>query len=111
MIRLGLALLAGIAIALLAVILVGEPGSLTAEWAGWRLDTTAAAGAILIGILGLLAVAFWQLVIWIGNAPRRAALARAEVRRRDANASLPAMSPRPAASAAAPPTWPTRPPS
>ena len=88
MIRLGLALLAGIAIALLAVILVGEPGSLTAEWAGWRLDTTAAAGAILIGILGLLAVAFWQLVIWIGNAPRRAALARAEVRRRDANAAL-----------------------
>ncbi|WP_296814777.1 heme biosynthesis HemY N-terminal domain-containing protein [Brevundimonas sp.] len=88
MIRLGLVLLAGMALALVAVAASGDAGSLTAEWLGWRLDTTAAAGAVLIGALALLAVAFWRLVIWIGNAPRRAALARAEARRREAAASL-----------------------
>lgn len=88
MIRLGLALLAGMALALAAVAASGDPGRLSAEWLGWRLDTSAAAGAVLIGVLALLAVAFWRLVMWIGEAPRRAALARAEARRREAYASL-----------------------
>lgn len=88
MIRVGLALLAGMALALLAVTASGEPGVLTAEWLGWRLDTSAAAGAVLMGVLALLAVGFWRLVIWIGEAPQRAARLRNEARRRDSYAAL-----------------------
>jgi HemY protein len=88
LIRLGLALLAGMALALLAVAASGEPGILTAEWLGWRLDTSAAAGAVLTGVLALLAVGFWRLVIWIGEAPHRAALQRQATRRRDSYAAL-----------------------
>lgn len=88
MIRIGLALLAGMALALLAVAASGEPGVLTAEWLGWRLDTSAAAGAVLIGILALLAVGFWRLAIWIGEAPQRAARVRTDARKRDSYAAL-----------------------
>ena len=88
MIRIGLALLAGMALALLAVAASGEPGVLTAEWLGWRLDTSAAAGSVLIGMLALLAVGFWRLVIWIGEAPQRAARLRADARRRESYAAL-----------------------
>lgn len=88
MIRIGLALLAGMAIALAAVAASGEPGVLTAEWLGWRLDTSAAAGSLLIGLLALVAVGFWRLVIWIGEAPQRAAQLRADARRRESYAAL-----------------------
>ena len=88
MIRVGLALLAGMALALLAVAASGEPGVLTGEWLGWRLDTSAAAGAVLVGVFALLAVGFWRLVIWIGEAPQRAARLRADTRRRDSYAAL-----------------------
>lgn len=88
MIRVGLALLAGMALALLAVAASGEPGALTAEWLGWRLDTSAAAGAVLVGVFALLAVGFWRLVIWIGEAPQRAARLRADARRRDSYTAL-----------------------
>jgi len=88
LIRVGLALLAGMALALLAVAASGEPGVLTAEWLGWRLDTSAAAGAVLIGVVALLAVGFWRLVIWIGEAPQRAARLRADTRRRDSYTAL-----------------------
>lgn len=88
MIRVGLTLLAGMALALLAVAASGEPGALTAEWLGWRLDTSAAAGAVLVGVFALLAVGFWRLVIWIGEAPQRAAQLRNEARRRDSYAAL-----------------------
>lgn len=88
MIRVGVALLVGMAIALLAVAASGEPGVLTAEWLGWRLDTSAAAASVLIGVLALVAVGFWRLVIWIGEAPQRAARLRAEARRRESYAAL-----------------------
>lgn len=88
MIRIGLALLAGMALALLAVAASGDPGALTAEWLGWRLDTSAAAGSVLIGVLALVAVGFWRLIIWIAEAPQRAARLRAEARRRESYAAL-----------------------
>jgi len=88
LIRVGLALLAGMALALLAVAASGEPGILTAEWLGWRLDTSAAAGAVLLGVLALLAVGFWRLAIWIGEAPHRAARQRQDARRRESYAAL-----------------------
>lgn len=88
MIRVGVALLVGMALALLAVAASGEPGVLTAEWLGWRLDTSAAAASVLIGVLALVAVGFWRLVIWIGEAPQRAARLRAEARRRESYAAL-----------------------
>lgn len=88
MIRVGLALLIGMALALLAVAASGEPGAMTAEWLGWRLDTSAAAGAVLVGVFALLAVGFWRLVIWIGEAPKRAADLRRETQRRESFAAL-----------------------
>lgn len=88
MIRIGLALLAGMALALLAVAASGDPGLLTAEWMGWRLDTSAAAGSLLIGGMALLAMLFWRLVIWIGEAPQRAARLRTEARRRESFSAL-----------------------
>lgn len=88
MIRIGVTLLVGMAIALLAVAASGEPGVLVVEWLGWRLDTSAAAGSLLIGILALAAVGFWRLMIWIGEAPQRAARLRAEARRRESYAAL-----------------------
>jgi HemY protein len=88
LIRIGLALLVGMALALLAVAASGEPGVLMIEWLGWRLDTSAAAGSVLIGVLALVAVGFWRLIIWIGGAPQRAARLRAEARRRESYAAL-----------------------
>ena len=51
MIRIGLALLAGMALALLAVAASGEPGVLTAEWLGWPVFFIGTAVAALPGLL------------------------------------------------------------
>ena len=52
-----------------AVWLAERPGTVTAEWHGWRLDTNA--GVVLIGVvvLILLSVGLWLLYRWIVGAP------------------------------------------
>ncbi|WP_421995831.1 heme biosynthesis protein HemY [Reyranella sp.] len=52
-----------------AVWLAERPGTVTAEWQGWRLDSSV--GALLIGIviLMLLGVGAWMLYRWIVGAP------------------------------------------
>ncbi len=77
--------LAFLAAALVAAAAVqGEPGRASVEWLGWRLDTTAVAAAVLILLGGLAALVFWRIFGWILTAPHRAARARADDRRRQA---------------------------
>jgi HemY protein len=52
-----------------AVWLAEQPGSITAEWHGWRLDTTVGLMAVALVILILLSVALWLLYRWIAGAP------------------------------------------
>jgi HemY protein len=71
-----------------AISLQGDPGAASLTWLGWRADTTAAAGVLLIGLLALLATVFWRLLLWIVDAPRRAARLAAEARRRQGQEAL-----------------------
>lgn len=85
------ALLALVLIAIIAVIVVsltGEPGAASLEWLGWRVEMTAAAAALLTLLLALVAAALWRGLLWIIEAPRRAARARAEARRKQATEAL-----------------------
>jgi HemY protein len=82
MIRTALIVLAVLALAVVVIALRGEPGSADITWFHWNLRTTAAAAAELMIFFTLAASLFWRGLIWIAEAPRRAARARAEVRRR-----------------------------
>jgi len=62
--------------------LAGESGRASILWLGWRADMTATALLVLVVLVSLLAFAAWRLVLWVADAPRRAAAARAESRRR-----------------------------
>src|SRR3954471_13050992 len=59
----------GLVAMLAAVWLAERPGTVTVEWRGWRLDTSA--GVLLLGIvvLILLGVALWLIYRWIMGAP------------------------------------------
>ncbi|MFI4975062.1 MAG: heme biosynthesis protein HemY [Caulobacterales bacterium] len=88
MIRSVIFILLVIAIAVLAVAWRGEPGAAGLVWLGWEVRTTAAA-AVLIALFGSLLLALlWRGLIWIAEAPRRAARARAEVRRKQGAEAL-----------------------
>lgn len=67
-----------------ALAMAGDPGHATLNWVHVRVDTSATVAAIVIGLLTFLAVVFWRLVLWIAEAPKRTARARAESRRRQA---------------------------
>jgi HemY protein len=54
---------------LAAVWLAERPGTLTAEWQGWRLDTNVGVVAIVVVVLILLGIAAWLLWRWIAGAP------------------------------------------
>jgi HemY protein len=79
-------LVAAVAVTILAM--TGDPGRASVVWLGWRADMTAAT-AILIVFLGTLVGAIgWRTLLWILAAPERAARARAENRRRQADEAL-----------------------
>jgi HemY protein len=82
MIRIALAVFLVSLLIVTAISLQGDPGLATLTWLGWRVDTTAAAAVLIIGLLALLATVFWRTVLWAVDAPARAARARAETRRR-----------------------------
>ena len=82
MIRIALAVFLVSLLIVVAISLQGDPGAASLTWLGWRVDTTAAAGVLFIGLLALLATVFWRVLLWIVDAPSRAARARAEARRR-----------------------------
>jgi HemY protein len=52
-----------------AVWLAERPGSITAEWHGWRLDTNVGVMLIALVVLILLSVGSWLLYRWIAGAP------------------------------------------
>jgi HemY protein len=52
-----------------AVWLAEQPGSITAEWHGWRLDTNVGVILIVLIVLILLSVGAWLLYRWIIGAP------------------------------------------
>ena len=74
--------------AVIGLSVTGAPGQATVEWLGWRLDMTAAAALLAVVFTSLIATLFWQGLIWLIGMPRRAALARAETRRRQGNEVL-----------------------
>jgi len=58
------------AVAMFAAVWLAErPGTVTAEWRGWRLDTTVGVVFIAVVVLILLSVALWLLYRWIVGAP------------------------------------------
>lgn len=79
-------LVAAVAVGVLA--LTGEPGRAALEWMGWRIEMTAAAAALLTLFSALLFTLVWRGVIWIVEAPRRRARARAEAKRKQAVEAL-----------------------
>jgi len=77
---------AALAIAVLAM--TGDAGSATLTWLGWRVDMTAATAALLVLFAALAATIFWRGLIWLLDAPRRAARARERNRRKQAGEVL-----------------------
>jgi HemY protein len=88
MIRASLVILFVGAVAVAALALSGDAGSANVTWLGWRADMTAAAGVVIVLFGALVATVFWQTLLWILAAPRRAERQRAESRRRQANETL-----------------------
>ncbi len=85
-IALGLFFVAGIIV--LAISLQGNAGDASLTWLGWQVSTTAAAGVLLIGLCALLATIFWQVLVWVLQAPARASRAAAAARRRQGTEAL-----------------------
>lgn len=58
------------AVAMLGAVWLAErPGTLTAEWQGWRLDTNVGVVLIAVVVLILVGIAAWLLYRWIVGAP------------------------------------------
>ena len=88
MVRAALLVLLVVAVAVVIIALRGEPGSADITWLSWNVRTTAATAAMLLIFFTLAAALFWRALIWIAEAPRRSARARAEVRRRQGAEAL-----------------------
>ncbi|MFI5000747.1 MAG: heme biosynthesis protein HemY [Reyranellales bacterium] len=52
-----------------AVWLAERPGTVTAQWHGWRLDTSVGVLLVAVAVLILLGVVLWLLYRWIVGAP------------------------------------------
>jgi HemY protein len=87
-IRTALVLLAVVALAVAAIALRGEPGSADITWFHWNLRANAATIAVLLIFFTLAASIFWRGLIWVAEAPRRAARLRADIRRRQGAEAL-----------------------
>ncbi|CAN5137307.1 heme biosynthesis HemY N-terminal domain-containing protein [soil metagenome] len=88
MIRIGLILTLLVALAVMALALLNDPGQATVVWLHHELSMTAVTAALLV-LLGALAYTlFWRLVLWIAEGPKRSRAAKAEARRRQAAESL-----------------------
>ena len=82
MIRTLLILLVIAAVIAAGIGLLGDPGVASITWLHYRVDTSASAMVIILGVLAFLAVAFWNLALWISRAPQRTERARAAARRK-----------------------------
>lgn len=77
---------AAVVVAVLA--LTGDAGRASILWLGWRADMTAATAVLIVFLGSLIGTIAWRTLIWILAAPERAARARAENRRRQADEAL-----------------------
>lgn len=82
MIRAALLLLLIAMVVVFLAALIGQPGAASFEWLGWRVEATAAAAVLLITLGALLATLLWRALLFVLEAPRRAARERLESRRR-----------------------------
>jgi HemY protein len=87
-IRAALVVLAVVVLAVVVIALRGEPCVADVTWLGWNLRATAAAAVLLLIFFTLAAALAWRGLIWLAEAPRRAARARAEIRRRQGTEAL-----------------------
>jgi HemY protein len=71
-----------------AVWLAERPGTVTAEWHGWRLDTSVGAILVVVVLLMLTGVALWLLYRWIIGAPGALLEGWGESRRRQGYRAL-----------------------
>ena len=88
MIRAAVAVVLVLALAVAVLALAGEAGHASIIWMGWRADMTAAALVVLTLFGALASLAFWRLLLWVIEAPRRAERARQDSRRRQAGEVL-----------------------
>ena len=88
MIRTVLILLGITALIALAIGAAHDAGTASVIWLNYRIDTTATAAVILIGLLALCAVSFWNLALWLARSPQRAERARTEARRRQGEEAI-----------------------
>jgi HemY protein len=71
-----------------AVWLAERPGTITAEWHGWRLDTSVGVILIVVALLMLMGVALWHAWRWIVGAPGALIEGWGESRRRQGYRAL-----------------------
>lgn len=88
MIRVAIVIFLVAALAVTVLALGGDAGEAHLIWRGWRVDMTAAAAALLVLFVSLLATIFWSAAKWVLEAPRRAARARVEAKRKQGAEAL-----------------------
>lgn len=88
MIRTLFILLGVLVLITIAFAAAGDAGTATLIWLGYRIDTSAAAAVISVGLLAFIAVGFWSLILWLSRAPQRAERQRAASRRRQGEETL-----------------------
>jgi len=88
MIRTLIVVLLALAAVVLVVALSGDPGAAELTWLQWNVRATAAAAVLMVVFFSLAAMILWRALVWIAEAPRRAARARADTRRRQGSEAL-----------------------
>ncbi len=88
MIRASLVILIVAIAAVSALAMAGDAGHASMTWLGWRADMTASTAVLVVLFGALLVTLFWRILLWIVASPQRAARARSENRRRQANEAL-----------------------
>lgn len=75
---------------LLALSIAGlsDAGTASLNWLSYRVDTSAAAAVIIIGVMAFGAVTFWNIALWLARSPQRAERARAAARRKQGEDTL-----------------------
>lgn len=77
----GLFLVASLATAL-AFWFSERPGTVVANWLGWRVESSISVGILALVFATFLCLSLWRLVLWIWTAPARAARAKESQRRK-----------------------------
>jgi HemY protein len=89
MFRLGLLLIIVIAAVLASwQVYVSDPGTVTLEWGGWRVDTSAFFAVIAFVAFSAIALPLVQLLVFLIDAPSRIGKASERSRRRKGNEAL-----------------------